>query len=101
MLACNKEENFENAKQFKPERWLNEAGEMDATRGKGSSIVVPFGSGKRICPGKRYSELELQILVIKLVRAFKITYDSPFELSFEFLLAPKGPVNIKFVDREQ
>jgi cytochrome P450 len=46
MIACSKDENFENAKVFMPERWLNENGEFDASKCVGSSIVVPFGCGK-------------------------------------------------------
>lgn len=99
MIACKKEENFKDAQKFVPERWLNEKGEMNTSQCVGSSIVNPFGTGKRICPGKKFSEIELIILVIKLVRAFKIEYCSPFEQVFEFVLAPKGPIDIRFVDR--
>jgi ecdysone 20-monooxygenase len=99
MIACTNNEYFENAAEYKPERWINESGEFDQNRCKGSSIVLPFGCGKRICPGKKYSEMELMILVIKLVRSFKMKYDSEFDRQFEFVLAPKGPVNIQFCDR--
>jgi ecdysone 20-monooxygenase len=46
MIACNKDENFENAKTFAPERWLNENGELNPNQCSGSTIVVPFGCGK-------------------------------------------------------
>ena len=46
MIACNNEENFEDAKKFIPERWLNENGEMNPNQPKNSSIVVPFGCGR-------------------------------------------------------
>lgn len=61
-----------------------------------------FGSNlhyRRTCPGKKLSEMELVILVIKLVREFKIEYTAPCEQQFEFVLAPRGPVNIKFENR--
>jgi ecdysone 20-monooxygenase len=99
MLACNKDENFEDASVYRPERWLNENGEMNINQCESSSIVLPFGYGKRACPGKKYSEMELIMLTLKLVRTYKIEYVSPFEHQFEFVLAPKGPVNIKFSDR--
>lgn len=99
MIACSKNENFDNASEYKPERWLTEAGEFSLNECVGTSIVLPFGCGKRICPGKKYSELELMILVIKLVRSFKITYKSEFDRQFEFVLAPKAPVNVQFCDR--
>lgn len=99
MISSNKNENFANAKEYKPERWLTENGEFNMNQCVGSSIVLPFGCGKRICPGKKYTELELMILVIKLVRTFKIKYHSEFDRQFEFVLAPKAPVNVQFVDR--
>lgn len=99
MIAGSKNENFEEASLYKPERWLNESGEFDINQCPGSSIVLPFGCGKRICPGKKYTELELMILVIKLVKSFKIKYHSEFDQQFEFVLAPKTPVNIQFCDR--
>lgn len=54
---------------------------------------------RRTCPGKKLSEMELVFLIIKLVREFKIEYISNFEQQFEFILAPRGPVNIKFESR--
>lgn len=99
MIACSKNENFEEASEYKPDRWMNECGEFDKNRCVGSSIVLPFGSGKRICPGKKFTELELTIACIKLVRAFKIKYSSEFDREFQFVLAPKSPVNIQFCDR--
>jgi ecdysone 20-monooxygenase len=99
MAACRKEENFKDAEKFIPERWLNEKGEMNVNQCVSSSIVNPFGTGKRICPGKKFSEIEIIILVIKLVRAFRIEYCSHFERVFEFVLVPKGPIDIKFADR--
>jgi hypothetical protein len=114
MLACRNNENFSNPDDYIPDRWLSHL-EI------GSNIVQPFGSGKRSCPGKKYSEMELAMVVIKvmrnfikktkllndffyfqnlqLIKEFKIDYVSEFDQQFEFLLAPKTPVNIKFCDR--
>ena len=52
--------------EFRPERWI----ESDArSSGKIHPFSVrPFGFGKRICLGKRFAELELQLAVIKLVK---------------------------------
>lgn len=99
MIACNKEENFKNATEYKPERWLNESGAFDVSLGEGSSLVLPFGTGKRICPGRKYVELEMTLFIIKLVRAFRIKYHSEYEMNFEFLVVPKSPTDIQFTDR--
>lgn len=64
MIACNDESNFVNAKKFEPERWLD--CENKRSRDAGYSLVVPFGVGKRTCPGKRFVELELIALLSKV-----------------------------------
>lgn len=62
-------------------------------------MVLPFGTGKRTCPGKRFVELELLLFLKKIVKAFEIDYSSDFDVQFEFILAAKSPVNIVFRDR--
>lgn len=65
MIACSLPHNgFEEPETFKPSRWINEYGQMIPT--VPNSIVQPFGCGKRICPGKKYVEMEMTILVIKV-----------------------------------
>lgn len=65
MIACSLPYNgFEEPETFKPSRWINEYGQMIPT--VPNSIVQPFGCGKRICPGKKYIEMEMTILVIKV-----------------------------------
>ncbi|KAL5293367.1 Cyp314a1 family protein [Megaselia abdita] len=69
MIACRNEQNFPDAKTYKPERWISE----DKTSNiqlENSSIIVPFGIGKRTCPGKRFVEMELVLLLAKV--KFKI-----------------------------
>lgn len=98
MIACNDESNFANAKNFEPERWMdteNKRAKSDA----GSSLVVPFGVGKRMCPGKRFVDAELMVLLSKLFSAFDVTYCGELKTEFEFLLVPKTPVTVKLVDR--
>jgi cytochrome P450 len=64
-------------------------------------LIHPLSSSsfRRTCPGKKFSEMELTILTIKLIHAYKIEYTSPFEKQFELVLAPRGPVDIKFTSR--
>lgn len=63
MIACNDEANFKNAKQFEPTRWLNSHHKDSETS---STLVVPFGIGKRTCPGRRFVETELSIVLAKV-----------------------------------
>lgn len=74
MIACRNEQNFPDAKTYKPERWISE----DKTSNiqlENSSIIVPFGIGKRTCPGKRFVEMELVLLLAKVnIFVFNLNY---------------------------
>ncbi|XP_063697170.1 ecdysone 20-monooxygenase [Culicoides brevitarsis] len=101
MVACQDEKNFKDAKKFLPQRWLdpNQNEFSINAGGPGASIVLPFGIGKRTCPGKKYIEMELSLVVAKLLKEFKVEFIGELETAFEFLIAPKTPVNVRFVDR--
>lgn len=96
--ACRDEKNFRNAKEFRPERWLGE--ERNETLSNSTYLVLPFGAGRRICPGKRLMEQVLPIFLEEIVNNFHIGVVDPLELQFEFLLSPKGKVSMSFTDRE-
>lgn len=65
MVACSKEENFPDALTFRPERWIDSKGNFSMNIQSGG-IVVPFGIGKRTCPGKRFVEMEIVLLLAKV-----------------------------------
>lgn len=109
-MACLEDTNFSRSREFLPERWLGEKGRTS------SYLVAPFGCGRRMCPGKRFIEQELHVVLAKvscgiglsifnggslfqIVTEFQLEFDGELELQFEFLLAPKGPVNLRLIDR--
>lgn len=96
-LACRDNNNFKDANEFKPERWLGE--EKIATVTSATHLVIPFGIGRRACPGKRFIEQVLPIVLANTVQNFILSTEKPLELQFEFLLAPKGPITLTFKDR--
>lgn len=61
-IASQQEENFKSASEFIPERWLDPNPEARAK----SFLVAPFGVGKRMCPGKRFVHLELQVVLAQV-----------------------------------
>nr|XP_050859270.1 ecdysone 20-monooxygenase isoform X3 [Vespula vulgaris] len=92
-IAGLDENNFKNASKCVPERWLKPMVPHSPL------LVAPFGAGRRICPGKRFVELALQLILAKIVREFEIVVDDKLDLQFEFILAPKSPVSLGFRDR--
>ncbi len=61
--------------------------------------MLPFGFGKRACPGKRLAEVKLYITVAKMSHAFEITLDDEIQTEFNFLLEPAGPLRMSFFKR--
>uniref|UniRef100_A0A1A9W8F7 Cytochrome P450 n=1 Tax=Glossina brevipalpis TaxID=37001 RepID=A0A1A9W8F7_9MUSC len=98
MLACHKDKNFPAALNFQPERWIDKDGKFGVNI-ESANLVVPFGIGKRTCPGKRFVEMEIVLLLAKLILAFDISFVEPLEKEFEFLLAPKAPLSLIMRDR--
>lgn len=127
MISCHDPNNFKNPDDYVPERWLiDDTKSSSRSSESGANIVVPFGVGKRQCPGKRFVEMELLIIVAKvrrtfreqiltfikieplrsllfspfqLARSFEISFCDKLEMEFEFLLAPKTPVNLILNER--
>ncbi|KAK0088673.1 hypothetical protein PV325_011092 [Microctonus aethiopoides] len=92
-IACLEDCNFRNASKWMPERWIR------PMEPHSRLLVTPFGTGRRICPGKRFVEKGLQLIVARVVREFEIVAEDELELQFEYILAPKGPVSLSFHDR--
>lgn len=98
-LAALDEANFTRAKEYIPERWLqNSYPEVAGFRSE-PGLVMPFGCGKRSCPGKRLAETEVTILIAKLFYRFKLTTAQKVETEFSFLLAPAGDLELEILDR--
>ena len=95
-IAALQEENFTQAADFIPERWLPDHSMPVHTH----NLVLPFGSGKRMCPGKRLAEQELYIIAAKLFQNFNIELTESLELEFNYLLTPAGPIGLKLTERD-
>lgn len=64
-----KDENFvEQADEFIPERFLKEA-QPGCPNAKDIHpfIMLPFGFGARACIGRRFAEMEIEVLTIRYV----------------------------------
>lgn len=67
MVSCHDPENFKDPDTFLPERWLSNESKLNTRSSEaGASIVVPFGIGKRQCPGRRFVEMELMLILAKV-----------------------------------
>ncbi|KAJ8912148.1 hypothetical protein NQ315_013197 [Exocentrus adspersus] len=98
-LNSIREEYFEDALKFKPERWLsNELG------GFGNDFQtfasMPFGHGPKACVAKRLVELQIAVLLVNITKKFKIEYNyGDIQSSNELLASPMKPLKFRFIPR--
>ncbi|XP_046970874.1 probable cytochrome P450 49a1 [Vanessa cardui] len=91
----NSEEYFSKASEFRPERWLQRS-----TYKHHAFASLPFGFGKRMCLGRRFAELEMQVVICKMVNSFRMEYHhEPLEYHVHPMYTPNGPIRIKLIDR--
>ncbi|ALC42378.1 Cyp301a1, partial [Drosophila busckii] len=95
IVTGNMEEYVTDAATFRPERWLkaHHGGTTDKLHPFAS---LPYGYGARMCLGRRFADLEMQILLAKLLRNYKLEYNhQPLDYAVTFMYAPDGPLRFK------
>ncbi|XP_074550251.1 sterol 26-hydroxylase, mitochondrial-like [Halichoeres trimaculatus] len=91
------EDTFPEPYTFKPERWLRDGRERPNPFGS-----IPFGFGVRGCVGRRIAELEMYMVLFRIVRLFEIHPDPTIEevkCICRSVLIPDRQLNLHFVDR--
>ncbi|KAH7557475.1 hypothetical protein JRO89_XS11G0161600 [Xanthoceras sorbifolium] len=86
-LLLRDPETWENPLQFQPERFLRDAGKGDY---QGNNFnFLPFGSGRRICPGIPLGEKMVLYVLASLLHSFdwKLPEGSQIDLTDKFGLA--------------
>ncbi|KAK9872103.1 hypothetical protein WA026_016148 [Henosepilachna vigintioctopunctata] len=85
--------------KFLPERWMKHSGENFKLHPYAS---LPYGHGARMCLGRRFADLEIQVLLAKLIRSFKLEYHyDPLEYKVTFMYAPEGDLKLRMLPRKQ
>jgi cytochrome P450 len=59
-------DRWEDAQTFMPSRWLSD---LPPSALQDRMAFIPFGQGPRVCPGKRFAEVELQAILSELMRS--------------------------------
>ncbi|KDR22802.1 putative cytochrome P450 301a1, mitochondrial [Zootermopsis nevadensis] len=98
IVTGNMEEYVNKADQFLPERWLKSPG--DSLYRIHPFASLPYGHGARMCLGRRFADLEIQILLAKLIRSYRLEYHhTPLEYKVTFMYAPDGELKFKMIRR--
>lgn len=97
LVTGTMEEYVSEPNRFLPERWMKGEGE-EMNLHKFASL--PYGHGSRMCLGRRFADMEMQILLAKLVRNYKLEYHrEPLKYAITFMYAPDGDLKFKFKKR--
>jgi len=96
-VSSNDAANFENPDKFVPERWLRNSEERHSAD---SFANIPFGHGARSCIGRRFAQLELYVMMAKIVQKFRLEYKGDkIGCKTALISVPDKPVIIKFLRR--
>ncbi|XP_067000511.2 probable cytochrome P450 301a1, mitochondrial [Anabrus simplex] len=99
IVTGNMDEYVTKATKFLPERWFKQPGDGHYQIHPFASL--PYGHGARMCLGRRFADLEMQILLAKLIRSYKLEYHhEPLEYKVTFMYAPDGELRLKMIKRE-
>lgn len=91
--------NFPDPDAFIPERWLRRCPQKHTAH---SFAAIPFSHGPRMCIGRRFAELELLTLVIKMLQRFHLEYEGEVVgKRVDFTIRPDRTINLRMVEREE
>jgi len=88
--------SFDSADTYNPNRWLSQNVLEQAYKDK---KLIPFSGGKRDCLGKRFAMLEMRILMMSLIRTFKLELILEPEFEADLTIHAKEGIMIRTVER--
>jgi cytochrome P450 len=91
------EQNFAEARAFKPERWLDGNSACPHNR----NAFIPFGAGPRFCPGRNLAMLEIKMAIAMVCRNFnviRLETGLPVQELFSFTMMPEN-LRVRFDPR--
>ncbi|KAH8292950.1 hypothetical protein KR018_008157, partial [Drosophila ironensis] len=98
----NSDQYFAQSSEFLPERWLKTDSmpgiqACPEARSRNPFVYLPFGFGPRTCIGKRIAELEIETLLVRLLRSYHISWlpEKPLQYESNIILSPCGDIRFK------
>lgn len=96
-LATMNEKQFGQPKKFIPERWLKDNNDPECPHSRDAHpfAYLPFGFGVRMCVGRRVAELELEVLLIRIIRDYRIEWNHP-DIKYRYGIVSVPDCELKF-----
>jgi len=79
-VISNLDQYFPRPDQFIPERWLKICPESKQGQNYHPFASLPFGYGRRMCLGRRFADLEIQMVITK------VGYNTVCKYRFKFIM---------------
>nr|CAB3489879.1 unnamed protein product [Digitaria exilis]CAB3491614.1 unnamed protein product [Digitaria exilis] len=70
---CRDPKSWENADEFMPERFMNDGSAVDIDLKGNDFQFIPFGAGRRMCPGINFGLATINIMLANLMYCFDWT----------------------------
>nr|XP_023026615.1 probable cytochrome P450 12a5, mitochondrial [Leptinotarsa decemlineata] len=94
ICTSNSSEHFKDPEKFVPERWLREIDD-DYSKNVNPFASLPFGFGPRKCVGMRFANFELELVLMKIIRNFELSWEhSDMEFASHLLYGISNPLKI-------
>uniref|UniRef100_A0A8C6RXQ8 Cytochrome P450, family 27, subfamily a, polypeptide 1 n=2 Tax=Nannospalax galili TaxID=1026970 RepID=A0A8C6RXQ8_NANGA len=93
---------FSEPESFQPHRWLRKNG-TNNHKFQHPFGSVPFGYGVRACLGRRIAELEMQLLLSRLIQQYEVVPASGMgevKSMARIVLTPNKKVSLRFLQRQ-
>ncbi|KAK7818904.1 hypothetical protein U0070_001107 [Myodes glareolus] len=101
-VASRDPSTFSEPESFQPDRWLRNKG-TENSKVQHPFGSVPFGYGVRSCLGRRIAELEMQLLLSRLIQQYAVTLApdmTEVKSLARIVLVPNRKVNLRFLRRQ-
>ncbi|KAF4523004.1 hypothetical protein B566_EDAN007434 [Ephemera danica] len=94
-VSCRQSQWFREPLRFLPERWIK--GHPQAENAH-PFLSLPFGHGPRTCIARRLAEQSVQLLLLRIIRDFEVTWEGEGEMDcFTVLInKPDKPLKLRF-----
>nr|QVK45590.1 cytochrome P450 [Brachionus paranguensis] len=95
-LMSKSEKYFKNSEKYDPKRWLKEINSDPIN----PYTSMPFGFGSRMCIGRRLAEQKMYLIMIKILKNFRLEYvGKEAKLGFRLIVVPDYDLALKFIPR--